>query len=235
MFSTKNMRCEFEPSVRNRTLVVVSHISCFSTEIFLFWKEGMSLWIRPLVEVRIHTFVSLVRLPVSVSVWPGCNICMYWPWRAWKSRIKLSQCSYTDGNWPSRHFLLEEAFNISCYFPTVFVMPASVHHTGMCTCYVPQNPVNCKEGVPAESCNKRSVCFVGLYFTTAHECLRHISTEGSLPRFIGLRRTDEGSIHFEHTTYIYIWYRRWCMEPEIKKNPIVSILQASIFGFLFQT
>jgi hypothetical protein len=35
----------------------------------------------------------------------------------------------------------------------------------------------------------------------AHECPLHISTEGSLPRFIGLRGKDEGSILFEHTTY----------------------------------
>jgi hypothetical protein len=39
-------------------------------------------------------------------------------------------------------------------------------------------------------------------FTTAHECPLHISTEGSLPRFIGLRGKEEGSILFEHTTYM---------------------------------
>jgi hypothetical protein len=44
----------------------------------------------------------------------------------------------------------------------------------------------------------------GKKFTTAHECPLHIFTEGSLPRFIGLRRTDEGSILFEHTTYFVL-------------------------------
>jgi hypothetical protein len=42
----------------------------------------------------------------------------------------------------------------------------------------------------------------GKKITTAHECPLHISTEGSLPRFIGLRGKEEGSILFEHTTYI---------------------------------
>ncbi|XP_023726940.1 uncharacterized protein LOC111875108, partial [Cryptotermes secundus] len=37
-------------------------------------------------------------------------------------------------------------------------------------------------------------------FTTVHECPLHISTEGSVPRFIGLRGKKEGSILFEHTT-----------------------------------
>jgi hypothetical protein len=41
----------------------------------------------------------------------------------------------------------------------------------------------------------------GKKFTTAHECPLHISTKGSLPRFIGLRGKEEGSILFEHTTY----------------------------------
>jgi hypothetical protein len=42
----------------------------------------------------------------------------------------------------------------------------------------------------------------GKKFTTAHECPLHISTKGSLPHFIGLHGTDEGSILFEHTTYV---------------------------------
>jgi hypothetical protein len=71
----------------------------------------------------------------------------------------------------------------------------------------------------------------GKKFTTAHECPLHISAEGSLLRFIGLRGKKEGSILFEHTSYFLegdLYIKTWVVN---YMTLVLSVLQFSICGY----
>lgn len=139
MFSTKNMKNDVVRAFYQEQIP-----NCWTPCQLLQYRDILFLERRLAIVNKATGWGEDIRFRVPC---PSCSkrarvtglqyTCMCWQWRA-----RLSQCSYTDENWSSRHFLLEEAFNISCYFPTVFVMPG--HRNA------PQNPVNCIEGVPTD-------------------------------------------------------------------------------------